>query len=51
MRALEELFRGMLAWEPKERWTVEQVLRSEYMVKWALPAWERQSRRGKVVSY
>ncbi|KAK4040217.1 protein kinase dsk1 [Parachaetomium inaequale] len=45
MRALEELFRGVLAWEPKERWTAEDLVRSEYMVKWALPAWERQRRR------
>jgi hypothetical protein len=37
VRALEGLLRGVLAWEPAERWTVE-----EYMVRWALPAWERQ---------
>lgn len=45
MRALEELLRGMMTFEPSERLTAEQVLRSEYMVKWALPAWERQCAR------
>jgi serine/threonine protein kinase len=45
MRALEELLRGMMTFEPSERFTAEQVLRSEYMVKWALPAWERQCAR------
>lgn len=45
IRALEELFGGVLAWEPEERWTVEELVASEYMVKWALPAWERQRRR------
>ncbi|KAL2018690.1 hypothetical protein VTK56DRAFT_525 [Thermocarpiscus australiensis] len=45
MRALEQLFRGVLAWEPEERWTAEDLVRSEYMVRWALPAWERQRRR------
>jgi serine/threonine-protein kinase SRPK3 len=45
MRALEELLRGMLAFEPAERLTAEQLMRSEYMVKWAMPAWERQRER------
>ncbi|KAK4152905.1 protein kinase dsk1 [Chaetomidium leptoderma] len=45
MRALEDLFRGVLAWEPNERWTAEDLVGSEYMVRWALPAWERQRRR------
>jgi len=45
MKALLALFRGMLKWEPEERWTAEEVVGSEYMVKWALPAWERQLRR------
>lgn len=44
-RALEELLRGMLKFEPAERWSVEQVLASEYMVDWAMPAWERQRQR------
>jgi serine/threonine protein kinase len=42
MRALEDLLTGMLAFEPSERLTAEEVVNSEYMVKWALPAWERQ---------
>ena len=45
LRALLALFRGILAWEPEKRWTAEDLLGSEYMVKWALPAWERQRRR------
>jgi hypothetical protein len=35
----------MLEFEPRERWTAEEVVGSEYMAKWALPAWERQLRR------
>jgi serine/threonine-protein kinase SRPK3 len=51
VRALEDLFRGVLAWEPGERWTAEDLVGSEYLVRWALPAWERQrERRGKGVS-
>lgn len=45
MRALEELLRAMLAYEPSERATAQQVVKSEYMVKWAMPAWERQQAR------
>lgn len=41
LRALLALFRGMLAWEPEKRWTAEDLLSPEYMVKRALPAWER----------
>jgi len=44
-RALEELLRGMLKFEPAERWFIKQVLASEYMVDWAMPAWERQRQR------
>jgi serine/threonine-protein kinase SRPK3 len=42
MRALGDLLRGMLAYEPRERLTAEELVRHEYMVKWAVPAWERQ---------
>ncbi|OJJ49268.1 hypothetical protein ASPZODRAFT_157692 [Penicilliopsis zonata CBS 506.65] len=45
LRALEDLLRSMMAFEPAERPTADQLLRSEYMVKWALPAWERQKSR------
>jgi serine/threonine protein kinase len=45
MRALEDMLRGMMAFEPKERLTAENLVRSEYMVKWALPAWDRQLSR------
>ncbi|KAK4034733.1 protein kinase dsk1 [Parachaetomium inaequale] len=51
MRALEDMLRGMMAFEPKERLTTEDLVKSEYMVKWALPAWERQlSRQGESAS-
>ena len=43
VRALEDLLRAMMAFEPVERPTADQVLRSEYMTKWALPAWDRQN--------
>lgn len=45
MRALEELLAGMLAFEPAQRLTAEEVMASEYVTKWALPAWERQLAR------
>ncbi|RAH63972.1 kinase domain-containing protein [Aspergillus aculeatinus CBS 121060] len=47
LRALEDLLRAMMAFEPTERPTADQLLRSEYMVQWALPAWERQKSRRK----
>lgn len=37
--AILELMRGMLRFKPEERWTCEEVLGSEWMVKWALPEW------------
>ncbi|KAF1846305.1 kinase-like protein [Cucurbitaria berberidis CBS 394.84] len=36
-RAILHLIRGMLKFQPEERLTIEEVLRSEWMVKWALP--------------
>ncbi|KAI3140493.1 hypothetical protein CBS147326_2194 [Penicillium roqueforti] len=42
LRALEDFLRAMMTFEPAERPTADQLLRSEYMVKWALPAWEKQ---------
>ncbi|KAG8162661.1 hypothetical protein KVR01_007139 [Diaporthe batatas] len=45
MRALEELLRGMLAFEPTQRLTAEHVMASEYITRWAIPAWERQVKR------
>lgn len=50
MRALEELLTGMLAFEPAHRLTAEQVMASEYVTKWALPAWKRQLKRNLVDS-
>ncbi|OBT69530.1 hypothetical protein VE03_01057 [Pseudogymnoascus sp. 23342-1-I1] len=47
MQALEELLRDMMAFEPAERLMAEQLMKSEYMVKWAMPAWERQLERRK----
>ncbi|POS77421.1 protein kinase domain-containing protein [Diaporthe helianthi] len=45
MRALEELLMGMLAFEPSQRLTAEEVMASEYMTKWAMPAWQRRTKR------
>lgn len=42
MHALEELLGGVMVWEPHQRLTAEGLMGSEYMVKWAVPAWERQ---------
>ncbi|CAJ2509538.1 Uu.00g145640.m01.CDS01 [Anthostomella pinea] len=49
-QALEDLLRGMLAFEPAERLMAEQVHSSEYIRKWALPAWERQVGRAKATA-
>lgn len=38
--AILELMRGMLKFRPEERLTIDEVLRSEWMVKWALPQLE-----------
>ncbi|KAJ6081401.1 kinase domain-containing protein [Penicillium canescens] len=45
LHALDDLLRAMMAFEPAERPTADQLLRYEYMVKWALPAWERQKKQ------
>ncbi|POR32682.1 Uncharacterized protein TPAR_07103 [Tolypocladium paradoxum] len=42
LRALENLLRDMLTFEPGKRPTADDLLRSEYMTNWARPAWERQ---------
>lgn len=39
-RAILELIRGMLRFRPEERLTIDEVLKSEWMVKWALPQLE-----------
>lgn len=39
-QAILELMRGMLRFRPEERLTIDEVLRSEWMVKWALPQLE-----------
>ncbi|KZF22827.1 kinase domain protein [Xylona heveae TC161] len=39
--AILDLMRRMLAFEPDERLTAEEVLQSEWMTKWALPDLER----------
>jgi serine/threonine-protein kinase SRPK3 len=36
-QAILELMRGMLKFRPEERLTIDQVLKSRWMVKWALP--------------
>lgn len=45
LRALEDMLRAMMTFEPAERPTADQLLRSKYMAKWALPAWERHKRQ------
>jgi len=47
LQALEDLLRGMLTFDPAERLTAEQMMASEYFVKFAMPAWERQQKRAK----
>ncbi|KAK2758675.1 hypothetical protein FQN54_003365 [Arachnomyces sp. PD_36] len=47
-KALEDMLRAMMTFEPAERPTVNQLLASEYMVKWAIPAWERQMERKRL---
>ncbi|KAE8356759.1 kinase-like domain-containing protein [Aspergillus coremiiformis] len=41
--AILDLMRKMLAFRPEERPTVQEVLRSEWMVKWVLPDLDRSS--------
>lgn len=39
--ALIELLRCMLAWSPSERLDISGVLRSDWMTRWALPAYQK----------
>ncbi|KAG6008644.1 hypothetical protein E4U43_000115 [Claviceps pusilla] len=39
-RAILDLIRGMMRFRPEERLTINEVLQSEWMQKWALPALE-----------
>ena len=39
-QAILELMRGMLRFRPEKRLTIDEVLRSEWMVNWALPQLE-----------
>lgn len=39
-KAILELLRGMLKFRPEERLNIDEVLRSRWMVKWALPQLE-----------
>ncbi|KAK8016966.1 kinase domain protein [Apiospora rasikravindrae] len=39
--AILDLMRGMLKFKPEERITIQEVLQSEWMTKWALPRLER----------
>ena len=45
--ALLTLLQSMLAYEPVERPGIEDVLRSEYARKWALPVWEASGSAAK----
>ncbi|PYI21633.1 kinase-like protein [Aspergillus violaceofuscus CBS 115571] len=39
--AIFDMLRPMLAFRPEERCTTKQILESEWMVRWALPAYEK----------
>ena len=39
--------RGMMAFEPAQRLTAEQLLKSEYIMKWAMPALGRGNVRDR----
>lgn len=39
-QAILDLMRGMLKFKPEDRLTIDQVLKSEWMVEWALPQLE-----------
>lgn len=41
IEAILKLMRGMLRFRPEDRLTIDDVVRSEWMVKWALPELER----------
>jgi len=45
LSSLEDMFRAIMVLESAEQFTADQLLSSEYMVKWALPAWGRQEKR------
>jgi serine/threonine-protein kinase SRPK3 len=36
-QAILDLMRSMLKFRPEERLTIDEVLKSEWMVKWAMP--------------
>ncbi len=45
LQDLERLVEGMLVFEPRERLAAIEIMKSDYVVKWALPAWRRQIQR------
>lgn len=47
LRALESFLRQMMVFEPAERSTARQLLASEYIQRWAMPAWESQVKKKK----
>jgi serine/threonine protein kinase len=40
--AILALLRGMLTFDPAQRWDIERVLASEWVVRWALPSLQSQ---------
>lgn len=50
LRALENFLRQMMLFEPAERPTAKQLLASEYIQRWAMPAWENQVKKKKLSS-
>ncbi len=45
LQDLEKLIEGMVVFEPQERFAATEIMKSDYVVKWALPAWRRQIQR------
>lgn len=43
-QAILSLMCWMLTFQPEQRLTIEEVLESEWMVKWVLPTWRVQGK-------
>ena len=48
LQDLERLIGGMVVFEPRERLAATEIMKSDYVVKWAMPAWRRQIQRKEV---
>ncbi|KAG6126960.1 hypothetical protein E4U12_006172 [Claviceps purpurea] len=47
LAAVLKLLRSMLAWKPSERPNISKVLESDWMTRWALPAYQDSERFGE----